>query len=113
MYPTAGRPEVASYLFISSSDVYSSSLKKALQRQGIHVDYHAGIYHLRNELTQASVLLPDSLPLEEKAVQQLLAFAAVRSPDGHQGVCKACATPDFHPGGSRRSARSSRPTTRS
>ncbi|NHV24643.1 RtcB family protein [Burkholderia sp. D-99] len=74
-------------------------LKKALQRQGIRVDYHAGIYHLRNELTQASVLLPDSLPLEEKAVQQLLAFAAVRSPDGHQGVCKACATPDFHPGG--------------
>lgn len=74
-------------------------LKKALQRQGVHVDYQAGIYHLRNEHAQASVLLPESLPLEEKAVRQLLSFAAVRSPDSHHGVCKACATPDFHPGG--------------
>ncbi|NWK43446.1 RtcB family protein [Ralstonia pickettii] len=74
-------------------------LKKALQRQGVHVDYNAGIYHLRNEHSQASVLLPESLPLEEKAVRQLLSFAAVRSPDSHHGVCKACATPDFHPGG--------------
>lgn len=74
-------------------------LKKALQRQGIHVGYRSGVYHLRNEQSQASVLLPDTLPLEEKAVQQLLSFASVRSPDGHHGVCKACATPDFHPGG--------------
>ncbi|KVW32670.1 RNA-splicing ligase RtcB [Burkholderia ubonensis] len=74
-------------------------LKKALQRQGIRVDYQAGVYHLRNERSQASVLLPAALPLEEKAVRQLLSFAAVRSPDHRHGVCKACATPDFHPGG--------------
>ncbi len=73
-------------------------LKKALHRQGIDVDYNAGIYHLRNEHSQASILLPESLPLEEKAVRQLLSFAAVRSPDCHHNVCKACATPDFHPG---------------
>ncbi|MDF3838645.1 RtcB family protein [Cupriavidus basilensis] len=74
-------------------------LKKALQRQGIHVEHSEGVYHLRNEHAQASVLLPATLPLEAKAVRQLLDFAAVRSPDGHHGVCKACATPDFHPGG--------------
>ncbi|WP_416050264.1 RtcB family protein [Cupriavidus basilensis] len=74
-------------------------LEKALQRQGIHVERSQGVYHLRNEHAQASVLLPATLALEAKAVRQLLDFAAVRSPDGHHGVCKACATPDFHPGG--------------
>ncbi|MGO4158607.1 RtcB family protein [Cupriavidus sp. YAF13] len=74
-------------------------LEKALQRRGIHVERRQGVYHLRNEHAQASVLLPATLPLEAKAVQQLLDFAAVRSADGHHAVCKACATPDFHPGG--------------
>ncbi|MBC3916651.1 RtcB family protein [Undibacterium sp. CY18W] len=73
-------------------------LQSALQRQGIHVEHANGIFQLHNEHAQASVLLPDSLPLEEKAVKQLLAFASVRSPDSSHGVCKACATPDFHPG---------------
>lgn len=73
-------------------------LQAALQRQGIHVERQNGVYQLRNEHAQAAVLLPESLPLEEKAVQQLLAFAAVRSPDSHHAVCQACATPDFHPG---------------
>jgi tRNA-splicing ligase RtcB (3'-phosphate/5'-hydroxy nucleic acid ligase) len=73
-------------------------LQAALQRQGIHVEHQNGVYQLRNEHAQAAVLLPASLPLEEKAVQQLLAFAAVRSPDSHHAVCRACATPDFHPG---------------
>ena len=58
-----------------------------------------GVFQLQNEQSQATVLLPDSLPLEEKAVKQLMAFAAVKSADGHHAVCKACATPDFHPGG--------------
>ncbi|MDR3379808.1 RtcB family protein [Cupriavidus basilensis] len=74
-------------------------LQKALQRQGIHVERSQGVYHLRNEHAQASVLLPATLALEAKAVRQLLDFAAVRSANGHHGVCKACATPDFHPGG--------------
>lgn len=74
-------------------------LKSALQRQGIRVDYANGVFHLQNETSQASVLLPASLPLEEKAVHQLLSFASVKSADGEHGVCKACATPDFHPGG--------------
>lgn len=43
-------------------------------------------------------MLPDSLPLEHKAVSQLLDFASVADPGGHGAVCKACATPDFHPG---------------
>lgn len=75
-----------------------SRLKSALKRQGIQVEHQHGVYHLSNEQAQASVLLPAALPLEEKAVHQLLAFASVRSPDAGHGVCKACATPDFHPG---------------
>ncbi len=31
-------------------------------------------------------------------MRQLLAFAAVKTPQGHAAVCAACATPDFHPG---------------
>ncbi|WP_230677710.1 RtcB family protein, partial [Chromobacterium violaceum] len=76
-----------------------SRLKAALQRQGIHVECTNNIYRLRTANSEATVLLPDSLPLEEKAVKQLLGFAATRSADGNHGVCKACATPDFHPGG--------------
>ena len=75
-----------------------SRLQKALRRQGIAVAYANGIYTLSNPHAQASVLLPHHFPLEEKAVRQLLGFASVAVPgqDGH--VCKACATPDFHPG---------------
>ena len=75
-----------------------SRLQKALRRQGIEVDYTGGIYTLTNPHATASVLLPRSFPLEEKAVRQLMEFASVAVPgqDGH--VCKACATPDFHPG---------------
>ncbi|MFH0132333.1 RtcB family protein [Variovorax sp. VaC1] len=80
------------------SNPHFSRLQRAFSRAGIAVDYRDGVYHLHNEASQATVLLPPSLPLEEKAVNQLLAFASVRSPDGAQGVCKACATPDFHPG---------------
>ena len=73
-------------------------LAKALRREGIAVDYSDGIYRITNEHASAQILLPATLPLEQKAVRQLLEFAAVRSPDGHHGVCRACATPDFHPG---------------
>lgn len=72
-------------------------LQRAFARNGISVDYRDGVYHLHNEAADARVLLPPSLPLEQKAVRQLLDFAAVRSADG-SGVCRACATPDFHPG---------------
>lgn len=75
-----------------------SRLHKALHRQGIHVELNNGVYQLRNEQSSAKVLLPEVFPLEEKAVKQLMAFAAVKDPQSHRGVCKACATPDFHPG---------------
>lgn len=77
-----------------------SRLSKALHRQGIHIERTGSVIALRrhDDASEALVLLPDTLPLESKAVQQLLDFAAVRVP-GQQGqVCKACATPDFHPG---------------
>ena len=80
------------------SNPHFTRLQRAFSRAGIAVDYRDGVYRLQNETSQATVLLPPSLPLEERAVKQLLAFASVRSPDGEQGVCKACATPDFHPG---------------
>lgn len=75
-----------------------SRLQKALSRQGIQVSYRDNIYQIHNEQAAATVLLPDSLPLEHKAVSQLLDFASVADPQGHGAVCKACATPDFHPG---------------
>lgn len=76
-------------------------LQRAFARTGISLDYRDGIYHVRDGQAEAHILLPDSLPLEDKAVRQLLAFAAVRRHDGqgsHGAVCRACATPDFHPG---------------
>lgn len=73
-------------------------LQRAFARNGIAVDYRDGVYHLQDAAAQARVLLPASLPLEHKAVRQLLDFAAVRAPQGRGGVCQACATPDFHPG---------------
>lgn len=75
-------------------------IQRAFSRAGIAVSYDQGIYRVHNDAAQATILLPSSLPLEEKAVRQLLSFASVRSPDGRQSVCKACATPDFHPGSS-------------
>ncbi|WP_028103564.1 RtcB family protein [Pseudoduganella violaceinigra] len=73
-------------------------LQRAFARAGIAVDYRDGVYHITNETAQAQILLPASLPLEEKAVRQLLEFASVRSHGDARGVCKACATPDVHPG---------------
>lgn len=73
-------------------------LRKAFARRGIALSYRHGVYEVHDATGQASILLPENLPLEEKAVQQLLAFAAVASPDGKRRVCKACATPDIHPG---------------
>lgn len=73
-------------------------LQRAFARNGITVSNRDGIYTVKNDHAQATILLPASLPLEEKAVRQLLDFASVRSQDDQHGVCKACATPDFHPG---------------
>ena len=75
-----------------------SRLQKAFAREGIQVSYRDHIYQIHNEQAAATILLPDSLPLEHKAVSQLLDFASVADPNGHGKVCKACATPDFHPG---------------
>jgi tRNA-splicing ligase RtcB (3'-phosphate/5'-hydroxy nucleic acid ligase) len=45
----------------------------------------------------AEVLLPEGFPVEAKALKQLANLANVRHPQGGC-VCRACATPDFHPG---------------
>jgi tRNA-splicing ligase RtcB len=77
-------------------------LIKVLARQGIAVSYADGVYELARGATgaesRASVLLPADFMLEEKAVSQLLDFAGVITPSGAHAVCRACATPDFHPG---------------
>ncbi len=49
--------------------------------------------------TTAEVLLPEDFPVEAKALKQLASLANVRHPQGGC-VCRACATPDFHPGNS-------------
>ncbi|WEJ74422.1 RtcB family protein [Pseudomonas sp. PSE14] len=77
-----------------------SRLQKAFLRSGIQVERQQDIITLTRstDSTSARVLLPASFPLEEKAVRQLLDFASVQAPDADGHVCKACATPDFHPG---------------
>jgi tRNA-splicing ligase RtcB len=75
-----------------------SRVKQKFKRQGINVSYRDGVYLVENEKAQASILLPESFVLEAKAVSQLLAFASVGTPSRPECVCKACATPDFHPG---------------
>lgn len=57
-----------------------SRVKQKFKRQGINVSYRNGVYHVENEKAQASILLPESFVLEEKAVAQLLAFASVGTP---------------------------------
>lgn len=75
-------------------------LAKALASHAILAERTGNIVRVtsatRGDVT-AEILLPESLPLEAKAIGQLLAFAGVRHPAGGH-VCKACATPDFHPG---------------
>jgi tRNA-splicing ligase RtcB len=73
-------------------------LQRAFARAGIALEYQGGIYTVRNESADATILLPPTLPLEEKAVRQLLDFASVKTPEGRPAACAACATPDFHPG---------------
>lgn len=78
----------------------NSRLEKAFLRNGIQITRANNIVTLtrQQDNISATVLLPETLPLEAKAVTQLLNFAAVNTPGSHGHVCKACATPDFHPG---------------
>lgn len=75
-------------------------LTRALASHGILAEREGNIVRLtsarRSEIS-AEILLPSNFPLEAKAAAQLLAFAGVHHPSGGH-VCKACATPDFHPG---------------
>ena len=80
--------------------VSATRLAKALAAQGIIASRSGNVISVKsasNNAVSAEILLPESLPLEIKAVEQLLAFAGVHHPHGGN-VCKACATPDFHPG---------------
>ena len=77
-----------------------SRLAKALLREGVRVEQEGPIYRVRRADSlgpEAEVLLPPDYPLEAKAVKQLVAFASAADPRGGH-VCRACATPDFHPG---------------
>ena len=80
--------------------VSANRLAKALNAHGIIAKRDGNIIKVessKNSSVKAEILLPDSLPLEMKAVKQLLDFAGISHQNGGH-VCKACATPDFHPG---------------
>ncbi|WP_416211987.1 RtcB family protein [Nostoc sp. DedSLP04] len=74
---------------------------RALERQGLDVTYNNRTYSVRlvnsPDAPVAEVLLPEDFPVEAKALKQLANLASVRHPSGGC-VCRACATPDFHPG---------------
>jgi tRNA-splicing ligase RtcB (3'-phosphate/5'-hydroxy nucleic acid ligase) len=76
-------------------------LLRALARQGLDVSYNLHTYSVRlsniADATVAEVLLPEDFPVEAKALKQLANLASIRHPAGGC-VCRACATPDFHPG---------------
>ncbi|MEH2213874.1 RtcB family protein [Nostoc sp.] len=76
-------------------------LLRALERQGLDVTYNNRTYSVRlvnsPDAPVAEVLLPEGFPVEAKALRQLANLASVRHPSGGC-VCRACATPDFHPG---------------
>ncbi|MDZ8052825.1 MAG: RtcB family protein [Aulosira sp. ZfuVER01] len=76
-------------------------LLRALARQGLDVSYSNSTYSVRlsdsPDAPVAEVLLPEGFPVEAKALKQLANLARVRHPAGGC-VCRACATPDFHPG---------------
>ncbi|WP_375504194.1 RtcB family protein [uncultured Nostoc sp.] len=76
-------------------------LLRALERQGLDVSYNNRTYSVRlvnsPDAPVAEVLLPEGFPVEAKALKQLANLASVRHPSGGC-VCRACATPDFHPG---------------
>ncbi|QHG19008.1 RtcB family protein [Nostoc sp. ATCC 53789] len=76
-------------------------LLRALERQGLDVTYDNHTYSVRlvnsPDAPVAEVLLPEGFPVEAKALKQLANLASVRHPSGGC-VCRACATPDFHPG---------------
>ena len=77
-------------------------LLRALSRQGLDVSYNNHTYSVRlNKAKEntpiAEVLLPEGFPIEAKALKQLANLASTQHPSGGC-VCRACATPDFHPG---------------
>jgi len=71
-------------------------LLKALVKEGLDVRKVDGGWQVRianhDHLPYADVLLPDELPVENKALLQLANLASL------EGVTRCCATPDFHPG---------------
>ncbi len=77
-------------------------LLRALSRQGLDVSYKNRTYSVRlnkakENIPIAEVLLPEGFPIEAKALKQLANLASTQHPGGGC-VCRACATPDFHPG---------------
>jgi tRNA-splicing ligase RtcB (3'-phosphate/5'-hydroxy nucleic acid ligase) len=76
-------------------------LLRALARQGLDVQYHNQSYSVRwldsPDAPIAEVLLPETFPIEAKALKQLANLATANHPAGGH-VCRVCATPDFHPG---------------
>ncbi len=76
-------------------------LLRALARQGLDVQYDNCTYSVRwlnsPDAIAAEVLLPETFPVEAKALKQLANLANVHHPAGGH-VSRICATPDFHPG---------------
>ncbi|MCB9700356.1 MAG: RtcB family protein [Myxococcales bacterium] len=73
----------------------------ALARAGLDVSLEGHVYRVRlagdPHAPPAEVLLPEGFPVEGKALRQLAELAAARHPAGGH-ACRACASPDFHPG---------------
>lgn len=72
-------------------------LLRALSRQGLDVSYNNSVYSVRLKnnysATVAEVLLPESFPVEAKALKQLANLASVRHPAGGSVYkCHACYT---------------------
>lgn len=76
-------------------------LARAFHREGYHLEREGDLWRIgltdRPHIPMAEVLLHADLSLDLKAVKQLMGLMRLQHPDGSR-VCRACATPDFHPG---------------
>ncbi len=89
------------FTFVLQPETIMSKISRALEAlasQGLHITQQGNCWRLRTKGDgYAEVLLPETFPLEGKALHQLSHLANASHPDGGS-VERCCASPDFHPG---------------
>lgn len=76
-------------------------IQQKLQKSGLLINRESpnvlSVKSINDVGLESKILMPDTFPIEEKAIHQLMDFAKIQHPDGGHVKC-SCATPDFHTG---------------